>query len=139
VIYGAAHEEDKLEFLTELSSFCSRNREPIMTGGDFNIIRYNNERNKPSGHHRHFDTFNSLIHFYELREIYMPGGLYAWSNNQDNPTLEKLDRILVSKDWEDIFPKVLVKKLPRKYLTTILSSFTMLFKSPQYISNSNLN
>lgn len=36
VIYGAAHEEDKLEFLTELSSFCSRNREPIMIGGDFN-------------------------------------------------------------------------------------------------------
>lgn len=111
---GAAHEEDKLEFLTELSSFCSRNREPIMIGGDFNIIRYNNERNKLGGHHMHSDTFNSLVHFYELREIYMSGGLYTWSNNQDNPTLEKPDRILVSKDWEDIFPKILVKKLPRE-------------------------
>jgi len=44
----------------------------------------------------------------------MSGGLYTWSNNQENPTLEKLDRILVSKEWEDIFPNVLVKKLPRK-------------------------
>ena len=35
-------------------------------------------------------------------------------HNQENPTLEKLDRILVSKDWEDIFPNTLVKKLPRE-------------------------
>jgi endonuclease/exonuclease/phosphatase family metal-dependent hydrolase len=31
-----------------------------------------------------------------------------------NPTLEKLDRILASKNWEDIFPNVLVKKLSRE-------------------------
>jgi hypothetical protein len=66
------------------------------------------------GRHSYSDTFNTLIHFYELREIIMSGGLYTWSNNQDNPTLEKLDRILVSKEWEDIFPNVIVKKLPRK-------------------------
>lgn len=81
VVYGATHEEDKMEFLTELSAFCSRNREPIKIGGDFNIIRYNSERNKPGGHHKHSNTFNSLIHFYELREIHMSGGLYTWSNN----------------------------------------------------------
>jgi len=34
----------------------------------------------------------------------MTGGLYTWSNNQENPILEKLDRILASKKWEDIFP-----------------------------------
>jgi hypothetical protein len=44
----------------------------------------------------------------------MTGGLYTWSNNQENPTLEKLDRILVSKEWEDIFPNSLVKRLPRE-------------------------
>ena len=31
-----------------------------------------------------------------------------------NPTLEKLDRILVSKSWEDFFPHALVRKLPRE-------------------------
>jgi len=43
----------------------------------------------------------------------MSGELYTWSNNQDNPTLEKLDRILVSKEWEDLFPNTLISKLPR--------------------------
>jgi hypothetical protein len=44
----------------------------------------------------------------------MTGGLYTWSNNQEDPTLEKLDRILVSRDWEDIFPTAMVKRLPRE-------------------------
>lgn len=114
VVYGAAHDEHKMEFLSELSSFCSRNKGPILIGGDFNILRYANERNKAGGSFKYSDTFNSLINFYELREIIMTGGMYTWSNNQDNPTLEKLDRILVSKDWEDIFPNSLVKRLPRE-------------------------
>lgn len=43
----------------------------------------------------------------------MPGGKFTWSNNQINPTLEKLDRILMSKEWEDMFPTVVINKLPR--------------------------
>lgn len=50
----------------------------------------------------------------------MSGGRFTWSNNQSDPTLEKLDRILMSREWEDIFPSVMVNKLPREFLTTIL-------------------
>jgi len=114
VVYGAAHDENKMEFLSELTSFCSKSMEPMLIGGDFNILRFNSERNKPGGNFKYSDTFNNLIHFYELQELVMSGGLYRWSNNQDNPTLEKLDRILISKEWEDIFPNIIVKKLPRE-------------------------
>lgn len=86
--------------------------EPLLIGGDFNIIRYANEKNTRDGVHRHTDLFNSVIHFYELREIIMTGGMFTWSNNQDFPVLEKLNRILVTKEWEDIFPQAMVKKLP---------------------------
>lgn len=44
----------------------------------------------------------------------MTGGLFTWTNNQEPPTLEKLDRILVSKEWEDMFPQAMVYKLPRE-------------------------
>jgi exonuclease III len=40
IVYGVAHEEQKMNFLSELSAFCSKNQEPILVGGDFNIIRY---------------------------------------------------------------------------------------------------
>ena len=60
--------------------------------------------------------FNSVIQFYELRELYMNGGLYTWSNNQENPILEKLDRILVTREWEDLFPQAMVNRLSSEVL-----------------------
>lgn len=120
VVYGAAQEEHKTPFLTELSAFCARNNEPIVIGGDFNIIRYAHERNRPGGVHRFSGLFNSLINFHELSKIVMSGGLFTWSNNKEVPTLEKLDWVLISKEWEDLFPNVMVKKLPMEVSIIIL-------------------
>lgn len=109
----SAQDENKNAFLSELSSFCSTNTEPILIGGDFNIIRFAKEKNSLDGVHRHTPLFNSLIHFYELKQIVMHGGLYTWSNNQEHPTLVKLDRVLISHDSEDIFPQGVVNRLPK--------------------------
>jgi hypothetical protein len=81
-------QDRKSEFLAELSSFCSTSKEPY-------IIRLSSERNKVERLHRH-------------------SGM-SWSNNQENPTQVKLvDRVLMSKTWESIFPHVIIQKLPRK-------------------------
>ena len=95
VVYGAAHEENKNVFLSELSHFCANNDEALLIGGDFNIIRYSKEK---ISWMEYIPLFNSLIHFYELSELNMNGGMFTWSNNQDPPTLVKLDRILVTKE-----------------------------------------
>ena len=62
---------------------------------------------------QYVDRFNDIINTMCLREIFIEGGLYTWSNNQSHPTLEKLDRILMSNGWEDLFPLVIVRKLVR--------------------------
>jgi hypothetical protein len=54
-----------------------------------------------------------VINLYELREIEMTNGLSNWSNNQKNSTLEKLDMVLVSRSWENLFPLAMVQKIPR--------------------------
>ena len=76
IVYGAAQGENKIAFLSELSRFCAENSEPLLIGGDFNIIRFLSEKNTMDGVHKYTDTFNSLIHFYELREIVMSGYVY---------------------------------------------------------------
>jgi len=43
-LYGAAQDENKDRFLAELASFCGHNSEPILIGGDFNIIRFSFEK-----------------------------------------------------------------------------------------------
>jgi hypothetical protein len=48
--------------------------------------------------------FKSIINICEMREIDMSGGQFTWSNNQAVPTLEKLDRFIVSREWELLFP-----------------------------------
>jgi hypothetical protein len=42
------------------------------------------------------------------------GGQYTWSNNQQNPTFEKLDRFLMNNSWEELFPLFTVHKLVRE-------------------------
>jgi hypothetical protein len=106
IVYGAPHEEQKLEFLTELAAFCHNLLMPYIVGGDFNIIRHSGEKNKKIVHSHSIDIFNSVIHTLGLREIFMHGGRFTWSNKQASPTLEKLDRFLMSPDWEDMFPLV---------------------------------
>jgi hypothetical protein len=39
--------------------------------------------------------------------------MFTWSNNQENPTLEKLDRILINLDRENLFPLSSARKIPR--------------------------
>jgi hypothetical protein len=69
--------------------------------------------------------FNTIIDAYELIDIDMIDGKFTWSNNQNPPTLERLDRFLMSKGWEDIFPRVTLRKKPERLLTTILSLLTL--------------
>jgi hypothetical protein len=61
-----------------------------------------------------FCTFNAIIQTYGLREIHMSGGMFTWSNNQKEPTLEKLDKVLMSREWESRFPMAHVYKNSRR-------------------------
>jgi len=78
VVYGPAHDDLKFDFLCELSRFCDASAEPFLIGADFNIIRYANEKSSNRGVHRHSGVFNSIIHFFELRELIMSRGIYTW-------------------------------------------------------------
>jgi hypothetical protein len=100
---GSPQEENKAAFLAELASYCAKSKVPYLTGGDFNIMRFTWEKNRIFHPNKFSATFNSIIHVYELRDLHISGDIFTWSNNQLNLTLEKLDRILISKEWESLF------------------------------------
>jgi hypothetical protein len=103
-VYGAAQDEEKDSFLSELVLFCNKSKEPFLVGVDFNIIRHTYEKNRKGVLIRFSKTFNCIISAYELIEIDMASGKFTWSNNQSSPTLVKLDRYLMSKKWEHLSP-----------------------------------
>jgi hypothetical protein len=44
--------------------------------------------------------FREFINSMELREIYLYGRLFTWSNGRETPTITKIDRAFVLIDWE---------------------------------------
>jgi exonuclease III len=105
-VYGPVQDEEKDGFLAELASFCLKCQEPYIVGGNFNILRFSFEKNKTFSPNRFSDTYNVVIQVNDLRELCISGGMFTWSNNHTNPTLERLDRILLSREWELLFPSV---------------------------------
>ena len=114
IVYGPTHNDKKDKFLTEISNICGSSKSPLLIGGDFNILRYSSEKNKKFAGNKISDLFNWVINTHELREVDLIGGKYTWSNNQQDPILEKLDRILISEDWEAEFPLTNLRKIPRE-------------------------
>jgi exonuclease III len=112
-VYGPANDEFKESFLTELSSFCFKAKYPMLLGGDFNIMRFCSDKNKKFNDNKYSCVFNQIINSYDLRDLPLSSGKFTWSNNRKNPTLEKLDRVLISSSWENEFPLCNFRKNPR--------------------------
>jgi hypothetical protein len=71
------------------------NPHPMITGGEFNLLRFQREKSKG-----HFDShwpflFNAVIDRLHLREVAMVGRQFTRANSSPNPTYEKLDRVLM--------------------------------------------
>lgn len=112
-VYGPAHDESRESFMSKLSKFCFKAKYPMLMGGNFNILRFSSDKNKKFVENNFSALFNLIINSYELREISLNGGKYTWSNNRENTTLEKLDRVLISNAWEVEFPLCNLRKIPR--------------------------
>jgi len=94
ILYGAAQDEFKEAFLTELVQLCTKETLPIIIGGDFNIIRGPNEKNNSNYNDRWPFLFNAIIDAFNYRELALMDRQFTWSNNRQNQTFEKLDRVL---------------------------------------------
>jgi endonuclease/exonuclease/phosphatase family metal-dependent hydrolase len=112
-VYGAAQDAHKPDFLAELVRICESDNVPMLVGGDFNIIRRQEEKNNDNFNARWPFIFNAIIETLDLREIIMSGRQFTWASRREIPTYEKLDRVLTNVEWEQKFPLVTVRALTR--------------------------
>lgn len=113
-VYGAAQAEFKEAFLIELVQTCAKETLPILVGGDFNIIRNPQEKNNDRYDNRWPFLFNTVRDGLDLRELELSNRKFTWANAREEPTFEKLDRILVSTEWEHKFPLSTKQALTRE-------------------------
>ncbi|XP_073362417.1 uncharacterized protein [Aegilops tauschii subsp. strangulata] len=110
-VYGPQGDELKTQFLVELQHRRDVSPGPWMVLGDFNMIIRANEKSNSNLNRGMMRKFKAFVDNNELKELYMHGRRFTWSNERDQLVMTKIDRVLVSVDWELNFPDVLLQAL----------------------------
>jgi len=104
VVYGPQEDSDKLLFLEELSAVRDACSGPWAVIGDFNLILDEADKNNDAINRRNLRRFTQAVTELELINLHLHGRRYTWSNERRSPTLVRLDRALVSLQWEGLHP-----------------------------------
>ena len=88
-VYGLQGNEDKIQFLQELRDIRTACLGPWMVAGDFNLVYKDADNNNANYNRAMMGWFRRFIN-----DLPLHGRKYTWSNQQDSPTLAKLDRVL---------------------------------------------
>lgn len=102
-VYGPTTWDGKEDFFAELALLKGCCKCKWVMCGDFNNTRNQDERRGKTWSSRATTLFNNLIYDLELIDLPMINQSFTWSNMQQNPTLARLDRFLVSTEWDQEF------------------------------------
>lgn len=110
-MYGPQAHVDKIAFLAELQLMCLNSADALVILGDFNLIASAADKNNSNIHRGLLNAFRNFINVLELKDMYLHGRRYTWSNEQFNTTLVKLDRVLYNQPWNTAFPNAILQGL----------------------------
>ena len=97
-------DRDKAIFLEELEAIRDACQGPWAVTGDFNLILNEEDKSNDRIDRANLRRFRRTVAALELQDLHLHGRAFTWSNERENPTLVRLDRVLVSMDWEELFP-----------------------------------
>jgi hypothetical protein len=97
-VYGPTSDADKLAFLGELCEIRQSRPGLWLVCSDFNMIYRAEDKSNDKLDRRRMGQFQRFLNDLVLKEIYLSGRLYTWSNEQAHPTLECIDRAFISNN-----------------------------------------
>jgi hypothetical protein len=83
-VYRPAQDGEKTQFLTQMAHICSSEKNPMIIGEDFNIMKFHDDKNNSNFCPRWSILFNSIIDTLELREIEMAANQPVHSGLEKN-------------------------------------------------------
>lgn len=90
-VYGPQADREKVEFLEELVEIRDLHVGPWAVVGDFNLLVNENDKSNSAINRRMLARFRTTLNRLELKEVYLNGRRYTWSNERENATKEKID------------------------------------------------
>ena len=112
-VYGPNSDAARGILWDELAGIGSWWSLPWCIGRDFNVVRYPTERLKGGSMTPAMWAFTDFINELGLIDLPLTGGNYTWSSNPTRPAMSRLDRFLVSPEWDGLFASSVQSTLPR--------------------------
>uniref|UniRef100_A0A2N9FHC8 Kinesin motor domain-containing protein n=1 Tax=Fagus sylvatica TaxID=28930 RepID=A0A2N9FHC8_FAGSY len=112
-VYSPTLEGIRNGFWEELALIQHRWGSPWCLFGDFNTVCFPRERLGSNQFNPAMIAFSDFINSANLIDLPLEGGLFTWCNGSDPPSMSRIDYVLVSADWEEHFPNVTHKLLPK--------------------------
>jgi hypothetical protein len=77
---------------------------PWVVNGDFNLVVDPSEKSNGRVNRRLMSKFRHTINSLALQDMPLQGRRFTWSNEQREPIMARLDRVLFNPFWEDVYP-----------------------------------
>lgn len=110
-VYGLQADTDKISFMQEITNLKQQALPAWLILGDFNPILRVQDKNNSRINLPMLNRFKSMIDNLELVPIELVGKKFTWCNDQTTPTMTKIDHLLASTEWLDIFPSTELQAL----------------------------
>ena len=105
-VYGPVIGNEKEDFWEELGAIRGRWDDPWCVGGDFNSVRFPEERRNAPNLTVEMRRFSEVIGELGLRDSPLTGGPFTLIGGLNSQAASRLDRFLISDQWEDHFSAI---------------------------------
>jgi exonuclease III len=102
-VYGPQDDFEKKMFLRHLRRIKQLAKPQWLLIGDFNVIYQAQDKNNNRLNRRLIMRVRRTLNSLEVKEVDLVGKQYTSSNNQDSPTLTRIDRAFFSIAWECMY------------------------------------
>ncbi|WMV57474.1 hypothetical protein MTR67_050859 [Solanum verrucosum] len=112
-VYAPNNREEKEEVWGELGAVRGLFNGPWVVAGDFNVVRFPSEKKNCNKFNREMEEFSEFMEDMELQDLPLVGGRFTWRRGDGYDIAARLDRFLISEEWEVAFRKIKQSILPR--------------------------
>jgi hypothetical protein len=102
-VYGPTRANLKDDFYNELIQAKPPADLKWLVTGDFNQIYRASDKNRDNSNQSRINRFRDALNTCELKEIHLQNRKYTWSNEQQDPTMSKLDGFFCNEEWDIAF------------------------------------
>lgn len=111
-VYAPNCRNEREEVWGELGAVRSLLDKPWVVSGDFNMARFPSEKKNCNSFNRAMEEFSEFIEDMDLQDLPLLSGSFTWRKGDTHDIAARLDRFLISEEWEFSFRKIKQSILP---------------------------